>query len=295
MGSTKVNIKPIAVKESGLEQKFSVSGDLFSFRNLSIFPTDTIPENTDTAIPSINNYDVIIDSAGKNATGTITIASVDSDDTVTINGLVYTGVSGTKADNTEFTITGTDTAVAIDLTDSINNDTRSGTLGDVVAANTDAVVTVTSDQEGTNGNAVTLISSDGVTLAVSGSGFFTGGAFGPANVDISARGITVDESSTFKTIPTFFTNIFNDTDSALTVIPKVNRNGIIDYDVFWSASGTGPVTGDLTVGTIEIPEGATLPTFPFFPNTFDPLIVTYVSRATKGTTRVYDYFMVSTQ
>lgn len=109
------------------------------------------------------------------ATGTVTCAGVQAGDTVTINGLVYTAVSGAKADNTEFSIDTGDNECAADLADSINNDTRSGTLGDVSATVATNVVTCTSDQSGTDGNAVTLVSSNGTRLAVSGSGTFTGG------------------------------------------------------------------------------------------------------------------------
>lgn len=103
------------------------------------------------------------------ATGTVTLASVTAGDTVTINGLVYTAVSGTKSDNTEFDIDGSDTVDAADLVDSITNDTRVGTLKDVTATNTAGVVTLTSTAIGTAGNVVTLESSNGTRLAVSGA------------------------------------------------------------------------------------------------------------------------------
>lgn len=46
--------------------------------------------------------------------------------TVTINGLVYTGVAGVKADNTEFSLDTDNFAIATDLADSINADVRVG-------------------------------------------------------------------------------------------------------------------------------------------------------------------------
>lgn len=113
-------------------------------------------------------------AAGVFATGTVTLASVLAADTVTINGLVYTAVAGAKANNTEFSIDGTDTVDAADLVDSITNDTRQGTLADVSATNAAGVVTLTSTAIGTRGNAVTLVSSNGTRLAVSGA-TFTGG------------------------------------------------------------------------------------------------------------------------
>lgn len=103
------------------------------------------------------------------ATGTVTLASVLAADIVTINGLVYTAVAGAKSDNTEFSIDGSDTVDAADLVDSITNDNRQGTLADITAANAAGVVTFTSTAIGTKGNAVTLVSSDGTRLAVSGA------------------------------------------------------------------------------------------------------------------------------
>tara|TARA_R110000737_G_C14624761_1_gene494674 strand:+ start:68050 stop:68766 length:717 start_codon:yes stop_codon:yes gene_type:complete len=115
------------------------------------------------------------------ATGTITFATVLAGDTVTINGLVYTAVAGAKADNTQFSINGTDIVDAADLVDSITNDVRAG-VEDFSAANGGtAVVTITAEilvQSPTEGNAITLVSSNGTRLAVSGGGTLTGGVDG---------------------------------------------------------------------------------------------------------------------
>tara|TARA_R110002167_G_scaffold331706_1_gene538383 strand:+ start:24489 stop:25106 length:618 start_codon:yes stop_codon:yes gene_type:complete len=110
---------------------------------------------------------------GTPATGTITCATAIVGNTATVNGLLYTGVSGVKADNTEFSIDTSDTACALDLADSITNDTRVGTLDDVTAISAVAVVTITTNSIGTAGNVVTLVSS-GSTLAVSAA-TLTGG------------------------------------------------------------------------------------------------------------------------
>jgi len=117
------------------------------------------------------NTDVLASVA---ATGTVTLASVLAGDTVTINGLVYTAVAGVKANNTQFSIDGSDTVDAADLVDSITNDTRQGTLADITATNAAGVVTLTSTAPGVAGNVVTLVSSNGARLAVSGA-TFTGG------------------------------------------------------------------------------------------------------------------------
>lgn len=113
------------------------------------------------------------------ATGTVTMASVVADDTVTINNLIYKAVNGVKSDNTEFRVDdatgdGVDENAAIDLADSINNDGRGGTSGDVSATSSTDTVTVTTDVLGTAGNAITLVSSNGDRLAVSGNTFSGG-------------------------------------------------------------------------------------------------------------------------
>ena len=109
------------------------------------------------------------------ATATITLATVLAGDIVTINGLEYLAVAGVKSSNAEFSIDGNDTVDAADLADSINNDTRFGTLKAVTAISAVAIVTVTSTAIGTAGNAVTLAEDTaGARITISGP-TFTGG------------------------------------------------------------------------------------------------------------------------
>ena len=111
------------------------------------------------------------------ASGTVTCATAVATNTVTVNGLVYTGVAGAKANNTEFSIDTSNTACAADLAASILNDTRIGLTEpnvDLTAASVAAVVTITSTVSGVIGNAVDLASS-GSTLAVSAA-LLAGGA-----------------------------------------------------------------------------------------------------------------------
>lgn len=117
------------------------------------------------------NTDVLASVA---ASGTVTLLGVSAGDTVTINDVVFTAVAGAKSDNTEFSIDGTDTVDAADLVDSITNDTRQGTLADLIPLSALGVVTLFSTAGGTAGNAVTLVSSDGTRLAVSGATFAGG-------------------------------------------------------------------------------------------------------------------------
>lgn len=111
------------------------------------------------------------------ADGTITLASAQAGDTVTVNGLVYTAVSGAKADDTEFSIDTSDTAAATDLADSIDDDVRTGITKpslDVSATSSTDTVTVVCTTTGIEGNEIDLASSNGTRLAVSAA-TLTGG------------------------------------------------------------------------------------------------------------------------
>lgn len=105
------------------------------------------------------------DYVGPLSAFSIVMATAIADDTVTINGLVYTGVTGAKADNTEFSVDTSDTAAATDLADSINNDVRAGTIptATLTATSSGAVVVVTSTE------IVAISSSDSATIVLNGT------------------------------------------------------------------------------------------------------------------------------
>jgi len=108
------------------------------------------------------------------AAGTATLLAVTNGDTVTINGLLYTATTGAKANNTEFSVDGDDTVDAADLVDSINNDTRIGTVpSGVVATSALGVVTVTAVDKSIFGNTISLAET-GTTITISGA-LLTGG------------------------------------------------------------------------------------------------------------------------
>lgn len=127
---------------------------------INLLSTGTYDHTTETSIP-----------VSVAATGTVTCASVQAGDTVTVNGLLYTGVSGVKSGNTQFSVDTSDTACATDLADSITNDTRTGTVTTITqtATNSVGVVTITASVTGALGNSITLVSSNGTRLAVSGA------------------------------------------------------------------------------------------------------------------------------
>jgi len=177
----------LAVSGTASEGEFDIDGDdnanAIELRNAINTDTRSGTLGDLTATASTNVVTVTTDVSGT-AGNAITLTSQDATivvsgsgtftggvtaDTVTINSLIYTAVAGVKADNTQFSIDSTDTATAADLVDSVTNDTRQGTLADITAANVAGVVTFTSTAIGTAGNAITLASSDGTRLAVSGA------------------------------------------------------------------------------------------------------------------------------
>lgn len=185
------------------------------------------------------------------ATGTITAASVQAGDTVTINGLVYTAVAGAKQDNTEFSIDTGNNECAADLADSINNDVRAGTLGDVSAVAVADEVTVTTDVEGTDGNAITLVSSNGTRLAVSGSGTLTGGV----DADIATvNGLAYKAVAGAKSNNTEFSIDTSDTAAATDLADSINndaRTPITEPEISYVATsnlGVVTITADINAG-----------------------------------------------
>jgi phage tail sheath gpL-like len=98
------------------------------------------------------------------ASGTVTVASIDADDTITINGTAITGKSSPSGE-AQFDSDGSDTVVAAAIAACIN--AHSSFVGIVTATSSAAVVTISAAQKGVLGNCVTLASSDGTRLAVS--------------------------------------------------------------------------------------------------------------------------------
>ncbi len=207
---------------------------------------------------------LVSSDGGTLAVSGATFASGVDADLFTVNGLIYTGVAGVKSDNTEFSIDTSDIAAATDIVDSITNDARSGTLGDVSAANGGtAVVTFTTDEAGVAGDATTLTSSDGVTLAVSGA-VFTGGVdadFCTVNglVYTAVAGVKGDDTE----FSTDTSDIATATDLADSITSDV-RVGTLN-DVTAASGGTDVVTctssvagtgGDAT--TLTSSDGVTL-------------------------------------
>lgn len=119
------------------------------------------------------------DTALARASGTCTVASIQADDTVTINGVTLTG-KASPSGSSQFDSDGTDTEVAAALAACIN--AKSSLTGICTAANVAGVVTISAYCKGVIGNAITLASSNGSRLAVSAARLAGGTGMGEAPV-----------------------------------------------------------------------------------------------------------------
>jgi len=106
------------------------------------------------------------------ATGTITAATPVANDTVTIAGTALTATASTQ-NASNFAIGATNTITAANIATCIN---ASAINTYVFASSVGAVVTLTASRPGVLGNLVTLVSSNGTRLPVSGSGKLSGGS-----------------------------------------------------------------------------------------------------------------------
>ena len=97
------------------------------------------------------------------ASGTVTLASASSADTVTLCNITFTAVTGTPT-GTQFKVGVSNTADGLSLATAINSNT---TLAPhVLASNASGAVTITALDVGTVGNLLQLSSSNNTRLAV---------------------------------------------------------------------------------------------------------------------------------
>jgi hypothetical protein len=123
-------------------------------------------------VTATNSTNVVTIRAVATGTGGNSIALASSTEAVSAATLT----NGAASSTTTFDFTGTDTQTAEYLVAAINSNTSTSTW--VSAASVLGVVTITALQAGSPGNAITLVSSDGTRLAVTGSGRLASGANG---------------------------------------------------------------------------------------------------------------------
>jgi len=124
----------------------------------------------------------------------------------------------------------------------------------------------------------------------------TSGAATATTVNVASRTVTVSKSiGAPVSITTFFTDLLiSGTGAKLHAIPKVNKNGKIDYEIIYTNKGNSDVSATLFIITLDVPAGTT-PVFPAVLAAADPFATAVVLRDDTGLVRTYDYFMLSSQ
>ena len=130
-------------------------------------------------------------AAQRRATGTVTMAAAAAADTVTVGGQVFTAVNGAVvAGQATFDVSGGNNPAAASLAAQVNAFGGSLVSGIFKARASAAVCTFYAVEQGTGGNALTLASSTGVRLAVSGATFANGSAIANNTFDMAGTDAT---------------------------------------------------------------------------------------------------------
>ena len=170
-----------AVKElQGLNVSLITGGSADTKFNIAaIRQEDTIISainNNAGTLTDVTNTMSIVDCR---ASGTVTAASVQVGDTVTVDGRVYTAIAdGATPAFAQFSIGASNDACAANLAAAINLGEQADTTSKVTASAASAVVTITARAEGTGGNSIALATSDNTRLAKSGTTLANGTATG---------------------------------------------------------------------------------------------------------------------
>lgn len=162
----------------------SVTGMLDEDSILSVYDLNASGQPTDvTASTSIRT---------QKASGTVTVAGVNDNDTVTLNGTVYT-FKDTPAGGTHvLRVAGDNNANAAALAVKVNAVEPYKSGGQAVKATVASnVVTFQALARGTSGNSIALASNDGTRLAVSGSTLTGGTANAAIRVSVATTKLDV--------------------------------------------------------------------------------------------------------
>lgn len=131
-----------------------------------------------------------ITAAQKRATGTLTAASVAADDTCVINGVTFTAVDGAvELGEATFDCSGTDTDCATSLAAQVNGYASPLLSGVVAAKSAAAVATLYAVNQGTSGNAITLVGT-AVRLEASAATLENGEAIANNEFDMAGTNAT---------------------------------------------------------------------------------------------------------
>lgn len=156
----------------------------------------------------------------RRATGTATAASVSAGVTLTVNGVVFTAVNGAVVlGEATFDCSGSDTACATSIAAQVNAYASPLLSGIVEAKSSAAVATLYAKNQGTSGNSLTLASSDGVKLAVSGATFSGGAAIANNTFDYIGTNTETGDALAYA--------INNSTTAAIQQVTASNSSGVV--------------------------------------------------------------------
>lgn len=130
-----------------------------------------------TAGAAGNNIALAVGQASITRSGATLTGGSDAD-TITVNGVVFTAVSGAPAAN-QFQVNADNNVVATNLRNAINASVSAGVAGVINATSALKVVTIAAVTPGTAGNALTLTESSGGPIVLApGTGVLAGGIAG---------------------------------------------------------------------------------------------------------------------
>lgn len=163
-----------------------------SANNVVTITTDVV--GADGNDVTLTSQDATITVSGA---GTLT-GGLDAD-VATVNGLGYIGVTGPRANNTQFSVDTSDTAAALDLSAAINADTRTPVTVptvNVLATPAAGVVTIDSDLGGSIGNTVDISGTANITA----SGALLTGGLGTGAQDVLVEGLDANFNEISETV-----------------------------------------------------------------------------------------------
>lgn len=166
---------------------------------VQVTPTMVAASATCTCATVVANNTVTIAGTAltatqKRATGTLTAASVIADTTCVINGVTFTAVDDTVTlGDATFDCSGTDTECATSLAAQINAYVDPRITGVVAARSAAAICTVYAVNQGTAGNAYTLVGT-AVVLAASAATLANGAALSNNTFDFAGTNATTADA-----------------------------------------------------------------------------------------------------
>ncbi len=138
-------------------------------------------------------------TAGVQATGTLTVGALPAiNDTIAVNGVTFTFVAA-SASATQITIGATETITAANMVVILNASVHAS-ISIATYSSNGAVVTITYDAGGVDGNAYTLANSSGAAAVTRSAATLAGGSDTVGGLSLASGQIGVFDASQFPAI-----------------------------------------------------------------------------------------------